>query len=369
MEIIRIFHAKTQKLSPIYTSLHSKSSFLLLSFEKKELIVWVGLECSRVDRAIAENLGSEIVRDQFKQSIASNHIPVYLENNENIHPFILTFFQTSFDNIQLHLKTTHSSSSSSSSLLIDSNITSNSIENDDIYLTCIDIDIHNGEILSSSTSKHILIHNASKLVVSEFSSHKVYCYECGTYERYLWIGHHIPRKFHNNIIQSLQTESYSPLIDLSSPLVVLRDGFETILFLEKFHNIFETFPNNKTLKHSHDISMHEKVYIHKKNISSEVSRMISTGFGTLSMITHGLGQDSSTGLKMDFLDDSSSQITLWKISNSTRLFTLINENERGLFYTHECYALLYRYSFFKIYLLIYFTYKLLYFIIFLIVVF
>ena len=60
-------------------SLNSCASFIILDENEKELFVWIGENCSQVDRAIAQNIGSDITSKEFKQNTSSNHIPVYVE--------------------------------------------------------------------------------------------------------------------------------------------------------------------------------------------------------------------------------------------------------------------------------------------------
>jgi hypothetical protein len=130
----------------------------------------------------------------------------------------------------------------------------------------------------------------------------------------------------------------------SAPLAVIRDGMEPLLYLEKFKNIQETFPKfQHSRRHSDGGAAVTKVIV-KKSIDNEMPRMLSDGFGTLSMVCQGLGSDSPTaGLKMEFVLDTSSEASLWKIDGRSRNFILVPEEERGIFFSHGCYALLYRY--------------------------
>jgi hypothetical protein len=240
MELVRIFGAVSQRVKCESGSLASRGAYLILCHDVPHVQIWIGKECHQIDRAIAENLATKILQIEYKQSLSSTRIPTTVEG------------EASYD-------VSDSSSSTSPLCPLLSNLSLDSspaldrslpIHNDDIFFTVIDIDLHNGTLLSSHTTHHIITHAAMKLTVPKFSSSKIYLSECGTEERYLWIGHHIPRQFHHKITETLQQVSYDPkchnniLCGTLSPLILIKDGFETILFLEKFHNLHEIFSNS-----------------------------------------------------------------------------------------------------------------------------
>jgi hypothetical protein len=335
MELVRIYNAISQRVKYESNSLASSGAFLLLCHERKQIEVWIGKECNHVDRAIAENLAAKILQIEFKMPLSLARIPVFVEDEQQVEadpsylfPLLSKFSQTPES--------------------ISHRVTP--IQNDDIFFTVIDVDLHHGTLLSSHTTHHQITHSGMKLtlMMKYFSSSKVYCYECGTEERYLWIGQHIPRQYHQKIRESLEHVSHGLMSEsttLLPPLTLIKDGFETILFLEKFNHLHEIFPHNALRSSVLDTANTSqfKQQIPKKTISGEVSRMISPGFGTLSMVTQGLGQDFQNGLKMEFLHDTSGEICLWKVSGEKRELILVSEHEQGLFYTHECYAVLFRF--------------------------
>jgi hypothetical protein len=320
--LIRVYHACTQQVDSDAHSLHADAAFLLLNVEKKQLAVWVGTNCGRVDRAIAENLGAEITRDEFHQSIASTHIPVSLQCHPP-HPLILSMFGIS-------------------SVVIDQSVSTNTnaIINDDIYLSALVVrndepSLSNKLILTQSCSAH----NGTKISFSDFKSESVYLYECGSSERYLWIGSKLPRKMHKRIIDYAQANPVNPMARVSSSVTVIRDGLEPILFLEKFLHIHEAFPKNRHCHRSGDSGV--KSSVPKKAIASEVPRMVSSMFGTLQLVTQGLGTDGGV-IKMAFLQDLSAEAAVWRVTGATRSLTPVPLDQRGIFFSSGCYALLFR---------------------------
>ena len=337
-ELYRVCHGWTQKLPPAISSLHSSAAYLLIDSSHKSLQVFIGKHCNHLDRVLCENIGHLILRDEFKLSSLANPIPIVNETDLSSSPL------QSFSNFfQIDSKE------------IPKDFPSDDLQNDLIYISELSLSSSSPDASMATTPsleisielKHVftISLNSTKIIYPPFTPHSVILFECGSYERYLWIGKKILRKFHQPLLQFAEQHPQAPLILPTSPLLVIRDGMEPLLYLEKFKNIQETFPKfQHSRRHSDGGAAVTKVIV-KKSIDNEMPRMMGDGFGTLSMVSQGLGSDSPTaGLKMEFIVDTSSEASLWKIDARSRKFLLVPEEERGIFCSHGCYALLYRYT-------------------------
>jgi hypothetical protein len=337
IELHRIFHGWVQKLSPQATSLHEEASYMLINYQSKSLQLWIGNQCSRIDRALAEHIGDKISKDEFKISTAAHPVVALLQDQEP-NSFFSSFFNISLNEYRK---------------LFPSSIP---LTNDPIYLSELKITPSSGTGMNQTDSISLellqtvsLQLNSTKVSCEAFSSDIAILFESGHFERYLWIGKKIPRKFYAGLVSYATSHSQCPVMVTESPLIQIRDGMEPFLFLEKFKNIQDTFPQFQNSRRNSDGGMggggggRTGPKVQKKSVDSEVPRMVSSGFGTLSMLSQGLGSDSTTlGLKMEFIRDPSSEATLWKIDGKNRLFVLVPDAERGLFLSDACYALLYR---------------------------
>jgi hypothetical protein len=344
IELHRIFHGWAQKLTPQASSLHEEASYLLLNYQSKLVQLWIGNECSRIDRALAEHIGDKIAKEEFKISTASHPVVALLQDQEP-NSFFLSFFNISLNE---YLKLFPSLSP---------------LANDPIYLSELKVKTISaptggagggaaagGSGQSGSISLELLQTvtlqlNSAKISCESFSPDSAILFESGSFERYLWMGKKIPRKFSAELITYATNHSQCPVMLLEAPLIQIRDGMEPFLFLEKFKNIQETFPQFQNSRRNSDGGAGGRTApkIAKRPVDGEVPRMTSSGFGTLSMLSQGLGSDSTTlGLKMDFVRDSSSEAALWKIDGKNREFVLVPETERGIFLSDSCYALLFR---------------------------
>jgi hypothetical protein len=329
-ELYRFYHGWTQKLPPTITSVHSHAAYLLIDSSLKLLQIFIGKHCHHLDRVLCENVGHLILRDEFKLSSLANPIQILNETDPSPQEIFLNFWKIDRKSYPKEFP-------------------SDELLNDLIYISELSLNPS-----SSGSSPEISIElkhiftislNSTKIIYPPFTPDSIILFESGSYERYLWIGKKILRKFHQSLVHFAEQHPQCPLMLSAAPLTLIRDGMEPLLYLEKFKNIQETFPKFQHSRRHSDggaLGSITKVIV-KKTIENEIPRMMSDGFGTLSMVCQGLGSDSPTaGLKMEFVLDTSSEASLWKIDDKSRNFILVPESERGIFFSHGCYALLYR---------------------------
>lgn len=297
-KLYRVYAACTQRVECESFSLSSFASFILIDSSAKIVSIWAGANCGRVDHCIAENLGTEITRTEYKKSTA-NHIVVMKETQLPPLEF-LSILHIAPERYQDFKK-------------------DGSTLNDELVLYSLLADdgaaFHTNELEKQlPTSKGFV----QKLQFIDFEADHMYIVTCGKYETYIWLGNRVKRdrckdakQFANEL--SHRRSGHGTNREWDAEIVL--QAMEPILFKEKFSHVQQAF--NKTPSVKVETLKLEAI---KKlpSIVNEAKRMTDEMFGALKMIAQQLGDLSRPGLQMDLVLDPCGELLAWKVSGPTR---------------------------------------------------
>ena len=304
MELYRVFCSHIQRVEIAPATLHPDGAYILIDQAKKKLGSWAGERCRNLDRLLAETLAAKIMQTELrKPTTDDSHIMLNKVAPRAPPPFFLSTIQL----------TSNQFIASAESMFQDKRIVNDPIQ---FYSVEIPVDDAMGPVASLIEEKRSdeSVNNPGKLAFSSFSANKAFVLECGSAERYLWIGGRNTPKHVKEIKEFVKKTR--------GDFLYMRDKMESILFKEKFQNVADCFGRKSEVR----VSPQKEVAL--LPIESEVRRMVDGNFGTLSMLGDPggpVGDNTRSGMLMSFADDEEGILQIYRV--------IVHGNSRNL---EEC---------------------------------
>eukprot|EP01032_Pedospumella_encystans_P031843 gene31843-35944_t len=80
--VYRVLHATVQRVAVSIKNLSSNGAFIVAVEEDKQIIVWVGSNCSSEDAELAKTIAETVVKRDFRD-VGDDHIPTVVEGEES----------------------------------------------------------------------------------------------------------------------------------------------------------------------------------------------------------------------------------------------------------------------------------------------
>lgn len=295
-----------QRVEIVPTSLHPDGAYILIDQSKQQLGSWTGQSCRNFDRLLAETLAAKIMQSELRKlTTDDSHIMANKVAPRAPPPFYLSAIQL----------TANEFIAATESMFQDIHIFNDSNR---LFSVQIPADDSLDPVVSLLEEKHSddSGNNPGKLTFSSFASNKTFILECGSAERYLWIGGRNTPKYIKKIKDFVKKTR--------GDFLYMRDRMESILFKEKFQNVADCFGRKSEVLIS---PLKEAALL---PVESEVRRMVDGNFGTLSMLGDPggpVGDNTRSGMLMSFADDDEGILQIYRVT--------VQGNSRSL---EECFT-------------------------------